>query len=297
MSRIVSIGMMTLVAGILGWPLYWSLGTCRPLDRWLGFSGCKGSVEIAGLSTLSGQSLSVPDENGMSSIFGWVQTADGFRAGMIRLNPATGEESRRYPLRMQNGFSNAHFAADGKRAILGCSVEAFCTENGANASIIALADGTELEAIDSATPGVWHFPSDKTAGANFPVGAIPADQGRTVVIPEAGGTLRLSHGDGREIGTLLEASEPGYDRENRFSVSPSGRFVALAQRSNSAAHGDRILIWDGRSGARLTAIETRPDYRIRSLLTWAREETDVFAVRQSNETAIVDRFGIDTGMD
>ena len=37
----------------LGWATWWSLGTCKPLDRLLGLSGCTDSVELIDFAPLN----------------------------------------------------------------------------------------------------------------------------------------------------------------------------------------------------------------------------------------------------
>ncbi|MHA6732119.1 hypothetical protein [Devosia sp. A369] len=296
MARLVkALFVIVLLVGGLGWLTYWSLDTCRPLDRLLGLSGCSGSVEIVGMSTLTRSTMSVPDQDGVSSLFGWARTADGLRAAMVRLDPVAGTEFGRYPLRMQNAFTNVHMAVHGKRALLSCTVERYCTETGQLGAIVSLSDGQQIAAFDDGPTYVRGVPGDPQPSEPFGPQAVLADGGNTVVSLDDDRALRLYRIDGTPIATLGERTDRFDQTVARFSISPSGRYVALLDKARGNGQGDRFYIWDGRTGVPLWTVSTGAGYRTVSYLTWSRDEAAVFAIRSQAGNTIIDRFLVRTG--
>ncbi len=73
---VLSAAGLIVVAG-LGWATWWSLGTCRPLDRLLGLSCCTHSVYLVDFLPLTNATMSPTDIGGIASLVGQVRTADG----------------------------------------------------------------------------------------------------------------------------------------------------------------------------------------------------------------------------
>lgn len=204
-----------------GWLSVSGLKECAWLDRLFRRSGCIGNIAITAGGLPRGGAMTVPDEHGVSSLFGDVETVDGWRPRMIRIDPLTGQEFGRFTLRMQNGLDAMEPAADGKRAVLYCALRQRCTQGGHNTLIVSLADGPELRQMDYDRYNSGSaFPSDPTPGKKFHFGAGFGDGGRTVISLDDEKILRLSRSDGERIAVLSRTQDRYKPHAPALIVSP-----------------------------------------------------------------------------
>lgn len=268
----------------LGGTIWWSIGTCRPLDRLLGLSGCTHSLELDDFSPLVRTTMSPVEVDGMASLFGQVKTADGYRPGLIRLDPVTGREEGRYPLPIQNGFTSVVLSADGKRAAIGCSERSNCLENDDSHAVIDSANGRLIETLDlgrDVYPRI--FPGESAPGAAFHYSAQFADNGEKVVTADDERRLVLQDLAGNLV-TVLESRHTSMD--NWLTVSPSSRYVAMLHRSDRS--NATVKIWDGRNGVLIGSFQIGGDSR--SGVAFAHDESAVFAVVYHNRRRYLQRY-------
>lgn len=284
--------MLVLIAA-LGWTTYWAMGTCRALDRLLGHSGCVSSYTVEGFDPVRHQPMSVPDEHGIASLFGWTWTADGWRPGMVRLSPLKRRELSRYPVRAGNAFGIVVFSTDGTRAYLGCVLRRPCLEDGDRGAIVSLDDARVIEVLSQPATYVRVFPGEAEPAPQFDSFAQLADGGRTVVAPQRDDSIRLYSSDGAERAVLIAGSDRRARHIARLSVSPSGRYVALVDAApTSASAGTAFHIWDARTGAPVDTVRTDNSYSVLRSLVWTQDERHVIAIRQEGGNAYLDVFAI-----
>lgn len=124
-------------AGFAGWK---GLQTCGWVDSALGRSGCIGTARFDGVG-LSRSSVARPMGDGRMVMAVDMRTADGWRPGLIVLDPVTGAEAGRYPLPMRGVNPRLFLSPDGTRLLIACGViEPSCTESGGDAVITARDD-------------------------------------------------------------------------------------------------------------------------------------------------------------
>ncbi|ODS52749.1 MAG: hypothetical protein ABS40_17770 [Agrobacterium sp. SCN 61-19] len=268
----------------LGWTIWWSLDTCRPLDRLLGLSGCTHNLELVDFAPLTHTTMTPTQVDGMASLFGQVRTADGYRPGLIRLDPMTGREEGRYPLAIQNGFTRVVLSADGKRAAIGCSLSRNCLENDDSHAVVDSANGRLIETLDLGRDVYPRtFPGETAPGAAFNYSAQFVDNGQKIVTADDERRLVLQD----LAGNLVAVLESRYNAmDNWLTVSPSSRYVAQLQRSNRS--GATVKIWDSRNGALIGSFQMGGDSR--NGVAFAHDETAVFAVVDYSRKYYLQRF-------
>jgi|UniRef100_A0A7C1T544 hypothetical protein len=84
-KSLIAAAVAVVALGGLGWTIWWSMGTCRPLDRLLGLSGCTHNLELIDFTPLTHTTMTPTQVDGMASLIGQVRTADGYPPGLIRL--------------------------------------------------------------------------------------------------------------------------------------------------------------------------------------------------------------------
>lgn len=268
----------------LGWTIWWSLDTCRPLDRLLGLSGCTHNLELVDFAPLTHTTMTPTQVDGMASLFGQVRTADGYRPGLIRLDPMTGREEGRYPLAIQNGFTRVVLSADRKRAAIGCSLSRNCLENDDSHAVVDSANGRLIETLDLGRDVYPRtFPGETAPGAAFNYSAQFVDNGQKIVTADDERRLVLQD----LAGNLVAVLESRYNAmDNWLTVSPSSRYVAQLQRSNRS--GATVKIWDSRNGALIGSFQMGGDSR--NGVAFAHDETAVFAVVDYSRKYYLQRF-------
>lgn len=282
-SLIAAAVSVAVLAG-LGWTIWWSLGTCRPLDRLLGLSGCTHNLELVDFTPLTHTTMTPTQVDGMASLFGQVRTADGYRPGLIRLDPMTGREEGRYPLAIQNGFTSVVLSSDGKRAAIGCSQRRNCLENDDSHAVIDVANGRLIETLDLGLDVYPRtFPGEPAPWAPFNYNAHFVDNGQKVVTADEERRLVLQDLAGNDVAVLESRYTP---MDNWLTVSPSSRYVAMLQRSDRS--GATVKIWDSRSGVLVGLFPIGGDSRIG--VAWAHDETAVFAVVNNDRQRHLRRF-------
>ncbi|WLS05229.1 hypothetical protein [Shinella oryzae] len=275
--------LVVIVAGAI----HWSLGTCRLLDRLLGLSGCRGSVVVANFLSLDGVTMSAPDADGVSSLFGTVVIEDGAAPAMIRLNPETGSETARYPLRLQGSLIRVTLAADGERAGLDCVTTRYCAETGESVSIVSLHDGAEIETADAWQQSPRPALGDPEPGPPFSFDAIFADAGKRIVSRDSD-ALRIYTTSGQVV---AEITSSRWTRP-KLSVSPSGRYIALVEDATKEDDHQKFQIWDVRDGTHRATLEMPTDYRSQGNLVWSADEAGLFSFRRVANDTYIDRFAL-----
>ncbi|WEK03416.1 MAG: hypothetical protein P0Y65_14595 [Candidatus Devosia phytovorans] len=276
--------LMLVVLSGLGWVTWWSLGTCRPLDRLLGLSGCTHTVELIDFAPLTHATMSSAGADGMVSLIGEVRTVDGYRPGLIRLDPMTGQEKGRYPLRIQNGLTSLVFSADGQRAAVGCSSRFDCLENDDAFAVIDVVNGDLIETL-----GPEHdlyprtFPGEAEPGPEFHYSAQFTDSGQKVVTEDDDGRLVLQDLGGNLVAVL----EPRHRSASSWlTVSPSSHYVALLRRPDDFS--TIVSVWDGRDGRPVGSLQTGRNGS--GSVAWSHDETAVFVVVREGRRSYLQRF-------
>ncbi|MCD4512117.1 lactonase family protein [Brucella pseudogrignonensis] len=209
---------------------------------------------------------------------------------MIRIDPLTGQEFGRFPLRVQNGLDAMEPAADGKRAVLYCALGQRCTQDGRNALIVSLADGSELRQMDydryNSGPA---FPGGPTPGGQFHFGAVFGDGGRTVISLDDEKILRLYRSDGERIAVLSQPQDRYNPHAASLIISPSGRYVMLWD-AYGGSKGDRFVIWDARDGRHIQTLTAAGDYRVMSKPVWMRGDNGIFVLTRRGGKRTIDSF-------
>lgn len=282
----VAILLLSFIVIIAG-AIYWSVGTCRLLDRALGLSGCRASVVVSNFLSLDGVTMSTPDADGVSSLFGTAGIEDGAAPAMIRLDPATGIEAARYPLRIQGSLKRVTLAGDGERAAVDCVTVRHCAETGESVSIVSLQDGAEIETADAWRQSPRSVLGDPEPGAPFSFDAIFADAGKRIVSHDRDG-LRIYNTSGQMV---AEIASSRWARP-RLSVSPSGRYIALVEDATKEDNHQKFQIWDIRDGTHRATLEMSTDYRSQGDLVWSADEADLFSFRRLGNDTFIDRFAV-----
>ncbi|MGE8106646.1 hypothetical protein ACQKP1_23440 [Allorhizobium sp. NPDC080224] len=274
---------LVILAG-LGGTLWWSIGTCRPLDRLLGLSGCTHRLELVDFVPLTHTTMAPTELDGMASLFGQVRTADGYQPGLIRLNVLTGREEGRYPLPIRNGFTSVVLSADGKRAAIGCSTSSNCLESDGSHAVIDITSGRLIETLDLGRDVYPRtFPGEAAPDARFNYHSQFIDNGQKVVTADGERRLVLKDLAGTEIAVLESTYTP---MDNWLTVSPSSRYVAMLKRSDRSS--PRVGIWDGRDGSLVASFQIPDDSR--TGVAWANDEAAVFVVVTRGRQRFLQRF-------
>lgn len=281
------IGAVLVLAG-LGWGIWWALAPCRLLDRLIGASGCVSRVEVGNVSALSRVTMSPPDRMGISSLFGWIRENGERYPGMVRVDPRFGRETGRFRLPVQNGLLWLVFAEDGERALITCRARQPCAADGSTGIVVSLADA---ELIESVTPREMY----PMSLPDEPAPPVPlsrfADGGRRIVTFDEDDVLRLTARDGTGIAVLNGPEDRHEPWATRFTVSPSGRYVALLdQADRHGAESSQMFVWDAQTGELLERIAPGRGYAIRSDLVWSRDERHLMALHPDGRSTVIDTF-------
>lgn len=286
MKKIAFIAIVALaLLSALAWAIWWSTGSCRPLDRLLGLSGCTNAIEIAEYSPLTRTVMSPVDADGHASLFGQVLTADGYQPGLIRLDPVTGGEVARYPLPIQNGFSYVVLSAVGRQAALSCMRASECLENEDAIAIVDVADGRLIETLPrqrDTYPKV--FPGESEPGSDYHHDALFADGGQRIVNTIDDRKLVLEDLDGNVVAVLMQ--EHNW-RDSWLAISPSTRFISLLLRDED---GVEIHLWDARDGTAVASFMAAG--RGTRGVAWAHDERAVFALLRLDGADRLARFAL-----
>lgn len=281
--RFIAAGVLVLgvLAGLAG-GIYWGLGTCQPLDRWLGVSGCQTRIIVSDFNPLSLQSMVWPRGQQTISLFGNRATADNPpRPGMVRIALPGGEERGRTLLPAKH-IIFLRASADGARAMLQCHSP--CNENGDAVLLVSVADGQTTAALADSTAIFRAFPGEAEPLKSPVEDAVALPGGKYAAKLSTDGKEIVLHAadDGRVVRSM-PSGMPGAPLSPFFLIqpSPSGRLIATLD--NDAAWSRRgtgsiIRIWDVESGQQRASIQTDHDYQRDLLWSWD-EKTIVLARR------------------
>lgn len=266
-----------------------ALGTCEPLDRLLGRSGCVAVLRLENLSPLP-FTAAVPLEGGdrdAMRVFGQAVGQTHLEPVQLVVDLAQGETSR---APMPFGPGTWTFAVrrslDGATLSVVCFADPPCSSPGVDGVVLRAADGAVLAEVSTAEPPDWWVRE----------GAVPVHQmgdtrrdARQVVYPDpdTGGLLLVSLDTGEQVGALAppdpldrgyELSGHGWAEMVAARASPSGRFVALIDNQRPAEPGgSRIELWDVEAGRLLRRIEVDARHRIATNAAWTADETRLVA--------------------
>jgi hypothetical protein len=295
--RSIAAGVLALgVLGGLGSGIYWALGTCRPLDRWLGISGCRERIFVAGFNPLSLRAMFWPQGQQSISLFGTVVKEKRPQPLLIRIGVPGGEEQNRLPLPARN-LMNVRTSTDGERAMLRC-YGACAEKSEEHVVLISVADAQMIPwAPDSSMPEDWAFyrpfPGEEDAPlsgdeVNLAMGvggALSPDRKYIAkLLPETGalvaaqGEIVLSDRDDgsvvRSLSFEKRKSMGWYGADNTLlRFSPSGRLLALLDKQPYGPKDAIVHIWDVESGQELASIRT--DRSVATDLLWSPDDNSI----------------------
>ena len=269
----VMVGALLSVSAI---GVYRVLGTCQPLDRWLGRSGCKARIIIPEFRQLTLQAMALPRGQQTVSLFGTDLGTASHKPAMVRIALPGGEQQDRIPLPAEH-ITSLRVSSDGVRAMLDCST--FCNDKASGALLVSVADGQVIAALADQTAMYDPFPGE----AKPPKSPIA----HAVAVPGGKYVVKLS-GDGKEI-VLYAADDGKVIRQmpsgkvdapsSPFFVlqpSPSGRLIASLDNRGMwplTGSGSIIGIWDVESGQKRAAIQAS-DFYLGDVL-WSEDESTV----------------------
>lgn len=291
MRRTIPFCLAALIGlGAAGYGVYWLLGTCRPLDRLLGVSGCTEVVRIADFAPVQAVALTAPDAEGVSSLFGHAYTPDGWRPAMVRLDLETGKELSRYPVRALNGFGWILPAQDGKRGLFTCWVQRICTEDGRRAAIISLVDASVIETLDLDTSNPVHFPGDAAPPGGDEWRRVFAANGERIIEADPDRGLILFDNEGAEIAKLIDKARWDLTVSD-LSISPSGTRIAYFEHARNDDPA-RLLVWDALTGEAVIDRQFDSSYRWRSNPAWTAQSTRLALIRRDGPDTLLELHSV-----
>ncbi|MRX52215.1 hypothetical protein GI374_17820 [Paracoccus sp. S-4012] len=278
-----------VVAGAAAWAGWSGLRTCGWLDRGAGRSGCHGTVRVDGVLP-PGTNATVPLGDKVA-VIAELRTADGWRNGLIVLDPATGEEAGRYPMPLRHANVRAFVSPDGSELLLVCGfLEGACSESGGSAVLFSTDDLTVFADFPLEDRYLRVFPGMPLPAEEFGHDAVFAAGGGRIVAREGRAGLVLRDANGDEIAPLVERRSSRAD----LIVSPDGGTIALWEREGAASRGDRLRFWDARDGGALGTIEGDSEWHLRSAPFWSADGATIFMPRSEGGTMLLDRFSAPT---
>ncbi len=291
MKRITLFGFALLAAiGSIGYGIFWLVQTCHPLDRLFGISGCTEVIQIADFDPLRKAAISPPDEAGQVSLFGHAYTHGRWQPSLVRLDLDDGRELARLPVQALEGYGQLIFAEDGRRAVLICITAQACFEDGNNAAIVSVEDGTILETRRRTDEDYVYFPGDPRASFGDSWVQIFVAGGERILDVQRDDTVALLDTKGNRVSTLFEGRRNDILRSG-VSVSPSGRRIALfdyARRDSPA----RLYVWDALTGETLLERDLGPSYRWRVTPAWTADETKLTLVRRDGHNTLLELHSV-----
>lgn len=297
MNRIVLVVVTALVIPVLAAGVWWSLGTCRFLDRLLGATSCVSTATIADFEPLRGNGfMATPTQasgGNAGRMFGFDLRDGSRRPAMIQLDIESGEELGRVALSVRDSFEAVILARDRQRAMLVCDAGAYCAlDQDRDGVIVALETAAVLELVDSDGRGLDSFPGEPKAPEGFGFFAFQA--GSHVVTYEPSAPIELRAPDQSLIAVLIEGDSGRSLGRGVFSVSPSGRYVAALDLRPlpSERAGAVVWIFDTTSGALLHRIATDPGYVAVGSATWHSDERHISLLRAQGSDVEVGRFAL-----
>lgn len=271
-------------ASLVGWQ---GLQTCGWIDRMLRRSGCLGTVSFDGVG-LSRSSIVHPMGNGRVVLAADMLTADGWRPGLIVLDPVSGAEGGRFPLPMRGGNPRLFLSPDGTRLMIACGVtQPACTESGGDAILTDRGDLRDFEAFPLEDRYLAAYPGTPMPAGEHGHEAVFAAQGSRIIAGGSTGPLVLLDAEGTLIAEL--------DKRDLFVFPAAVSVIGMIARQDSGAldlEGDRIRFWDVRDGAELGRIEGSPGWRLRAAPFWSEDGATLFVPREQNGTMLLDRFRV-----
>lgn len=295
--RFIAAGVLALgVLGGLGSGIKWALGTCRPLDRWFGISGCQERIVVADFSPLLLRAMYWPRGQQSISLFGTFLKEKLPAPLLVRIAMPGGEEQSRFPLPARK-LMNVRASADGERAMLHC--HGACDEQSEDhVVLISVADGRAIPwAADSSMPEDWAFyrpfPGEEDAPlsgdeVNLTMGVggtLSPDRKYIAKLSPETGSLLSARGEivlyDRDDGGVVR-SLPFEKRNNTgwyasdntlLRFSPSGRLIALLDKQPYGPKDAIVHIWDVESGQQLASIRT--DRSVATDLLWSPDDKNI----------------------
>jgi hypothetical protein len=282
------IGGAALVAGA-AWATVWALGTCNPLDRLLGISGCAGRAEVADFRPLLWDTMVMPRDGGDLALFGETETVEGWRPALVRVSLTDGREHGRFPLALVDAAFMKP-SADRTRVFLSCQVGDACNEAGGNGLIAAVADGATIS-VAAVAGYVRSFPGEPEPAGDIAWDAAVLPGGAVAVEAERTGAVVLRRmADGAEI-RRLEADPDFTYLGAGFALvpSPSGRLIAGidTEPPPRLGHGAVVRIWDVESGREVGRIATDPGHELQRDLAWSTDERQLVVLRRERRDETV----------
>jgi hypothetical protein len=291
--------------------LYWALDTCQPLDRWLGVSGCSARIVVPDFAPRSLQAMVWPKGQDTISLFGASyeerhRPLDGapYEAARWRLEIARiafpgGEESGRIALPLSDIY---HFrtSADGARVMIDCRTACNGEDGWADQriAVVSVSDGKVISLLaDNAKRSTLYqpFPGEESAslsGDDFirlmrrgdavsPDGKYTARRSWHPWSPEFKDVVLSAAGDKTVIRKLTFERRKTADwsdmRSSQLQFSPSGRLIALLEKSFKGLPDTMLHIWDVESGQRLASL--RSGDHVASDLLWSWDEKHIILNR------------------
>lgn len=277
------------LAGGAVWAGWRGLETCGWLDRALGRSGCEGSVRFDGVLPSRGN-LNVPfDSGGRAILAAEMRTVDGWRNGLIRLDPVTGEEAGRFPVPLRHPNMRLLAAPEGPELLLLCGViERGCTDSGGDAVLLDRETLTGFRDHPVGDRYLRAFPGQELPGEEFGPAAVFAMGGDRIVSDRRAEGVQLLDTAGRLVATLSE--RVGYSAV--VVVSPDGGRILRWEPEAAPGGGDLLRVWEARDGREIWAVEGTPGWRLRAPPFWSADGSRIFAPRHAGGGMRLDRFPV-----
>lgn len=295
--RSIAAGVLALgVLGGLGGGIYWALGTCRPLDRWLGISGCRERIVVPDFTPLLLQAMFWPQGQQSISLFGKAVQEGRQEPMLVRVAMPGGVEQSRFPLPARD-LLNVRASVDGGRVMLRCFGP--CGEkNEETAALVSISDAQPIAwAADSSMPEDWAFyrpfPGEEDAPlsgdeVNLTMGvggALSPDRKYIARLSPETGSLQSVRGEiilsDRDEGSVVRTL-PFEKRKNigwygadntLLRFSPSGRLIAFLDKQPYGPKDAIVHIWNVESGERLASIKT--DRSVATDLLWSPDDKQI----------------------
>ena len=295
-----------VLVGVAAWWVVQALGTCRPLDRLLGGSGCVASHVVAEFAPLSWETLTVPPGGETVSVFGRARTVDGWQTALVTVTLETGEETGRHPIPMLFEPRRIRVSPDHDRVGLFCDLGDACVEGGYQAIVVSPVDARPLEFLAVANP-YRHTVPGRSEDQDFP--ALPdwADVD-TALMPDGRHIAEFDE----DTGEIVLRAVPDGDEVRRLQPSapfiascgvictqvvpsPSGRRIALVYtaRTTGGTEGSFVRVWETESGELIADIAI--DYPLSRTIAWTPGEDQLITVarvRNGTDAAQIDVFAL-----
>lgn len=291
LKTLILLSLLATVFGALGYLIVrQGTQTCGWLDRAMGNSGCIGSQSFEGVIPVRRHATAPADVPARIIMSADLRTVDGWRPGLIILDPVSGGEHGRYPIPMRYSDVRIFASPESDQLLLVCGIlEQGCSEENGSAVTMDRATLTEFSPYSLGDHYLRAWPGSPQPDAEtYGYEALYAADGTRIVAQRRGQPLRLYDNTGTLIAELTEGR---YSMRDAV-ISPDGLLIAVWEPEGAPGGGDLLRVWDSRDGRLLTAINGSPGWRLRSAPFWSENGREIFAPRYGKGMMTLDHFSI-----